>query len=231
MIGFMLLITASGQLALPRLKLERDSQKTDIQGKDDSLAFAYLLIGVVVSGVAASYGSFSISILMDSSGFSPSELSLTGAISGVAAIPITRFVNYISGRWGQRQALWFGYATTTLSMIIFVQADSFWHFSLAAALLWATQSANGSSALALVSVLAAPGHQGRRLSQLQTGLWGSRIISYLSVGLLMQFWSIHLALILASGLLLLSIVLIALSNRPVTPTDCPDTNCITFNPA
>ena len=226
MIVFMLVVTAIGQLLLPKLAFAETQKKAAATLNDSKQAISYLILGVILSGVASSYGNFALSLLMDGGGFSPSEICLSGAVAGIAAVPLTKLVNMISSKWGQRAAIWFGYSMAIISMLLFLNAASFWYFALAASLLWATQSANGSAAMALITMLANQNTQDRRLSQLQTAYWGARIISYVSAGLLIQMWNIQLTLILASGMLLVAILLVALSrNRPV-PEPCPPEGCL-----
>ena len=226
MVIFMLVITVVGQLLLPELTFAETQKKSSASLNDSRQAITYLILGVVLSGVASSYGNFALSLLMDGGGFSPSEIGLTGAVAGVAAVPLTKLVNMISGKWGQRVAIWTGYGLAIVSVLLFLNADSFWYFALAASLLWATQSANGSAAMALVTMLANTKTQDRRLSQLQTAYWGARIISYVSAGLLIQLWSIQLTLVLAGGMLIIAIILVALSQQSPESAPCPPEGCL-----
>ncbi len=125
------------------------------------------------------------SLVMDAMGFSSLEITSTGAISGLVAIPFPFILGWISDRIGRKTFLYATYLLGFVFIVILAASTQFWHFLLAFAIYGIATGAY-TIGNALVTDLVPRESLGRGLSTISAALWIGGVIGYGGSGILLQ---------------------------------------------
>ncbi len=152
------------------------------------------------------------SLVMHDMGFSSLEITSTGAISGLVAIPFPFILGWISDRIGRKTFLYSTYLLGIAFIVLLAVSTQLWHFLVAFAI-YGISSGAYTIGNALVADLVPPPSLGRGLSAISASLWIGGVIGYGSSGIMLQGFGLGLTFIII-GLLALAAVVLLIPIRP-----------------
>jgi len=147
----------------------------------------YLVILVVMlASIAISASRLGTPMMMQVQNFSAREIASSATASGLVTIPAILLIGFVSSRMGNRSSLGLGYLLAIGGAVILNQAHQLWQYWLAATLMMAAFSANGSMSSALVAEILNPRTMNRGMSWINTLSTVGSIISYAGTGYVMD---------------------------------------------
>ena len=148
--------------------------------------FVVVLIGTVLSAAAINAGRLSTSLVMVEANFSAGQISSATAISGLVAIPAMLLFGLLSDRLGRTHSLALAYLFCASGAVMLFLAAALWQFWVAASLIMIAFCANVSMSSALVTDQLTPQTLSRGLSILSTSNSAGGILSFVSVGVIID---------------------------------------------
>ena len=121
-------------------------------------------------------------MMMQVQNFSPTEIATSATASGLVTIPAILLIGFLSNRMGNKSSLALGCLLGIGGAVTLNQAHQLWQYWLAATLMMAAFSSNGSMASALVAEILNPRTINRGMSWINTFSTVGSIISYAGTG-------------------------------------------------
>jgi MFS family permease len=200
---------------LSEVKTERVEQKKETPknkstlGRDFYLLFSASLVAATASFVIV----FGRSLKMSDLDFNATAISITGAVSGIIAMPLPALMGWLSDRTGRKVYLYAGYVIGIISLSILALSTFLWHFALAAALQAIFIGVNGSAGNALVTDILPRESLGRGLALYGATGWIGGVLGFAGAGYALQNLGMLPTFAIAGCLPLIAIVLLI----PVRP--------------
>lgn len=177
-----------------------------------------LLAAVLLPSLTVSASRLGLSLEMKALQFSPSEISSTSFVGGLASIPLVLLAGGLADRLGRKRLLDAAYLVTAGSALILTVSGSLWSYYLASTLSLVALCLNQSVASALAADLLPPGGLSRVLPSISAMRWIAGIAGFGATGVLLEalggpvlFAAVALLPLAAIGLLEL------LSGAPAQP--------------
>lgn len=148
------------------------------------------------------------SLLMTDLGFGALEISSTGAVSGVVAMPLPFLMGWLSDRMGRRIFLYLGYLAGAAGLVMFVMSTSLWHFFSVSVLQAILMGVNGTIGNAMVTDVVPQESLGRGLALFGATGWIGGVLGFAGTGYALQNLGTVPTFILATSLPLIAIVLL-----------------------
>ena len=179
------------------------------QGKSPRLDknFYWLFAATIMFTIPIDSALLIRSLVMHELGFRSIEITSTGAISGLVAIPFPFILGWISDRIGRKTFLYSTYLLGIAFIIILAVSTQFWHFLIAFAI-YGISSGAYTIGNALVADLVPRESLGRGLSAISASLWIGGVIGYGSSGIMLQGLGLGLTFIIVGLLALVAVVLL-----------------------
>jgi MFS family permease len=144
------------------------------------------LLVSLLSGIAVSAGRLGAPLSMQALGFSTADIVSTATVGGLVTIPIALLIGALSDRQGRGRFLMLCYLLAAATAVILSNATQVWHFWLAAILTQLALCTNGALASALATDWIAPDTLSRGLPWINTMHSIASIVSFASVGYIMD---------------------------------------------
>ncbi len=212
----MFTILASFSAILPVVSLVLNDKVTGpaeassaAQGKSAKLDrnFYWLFAATILFTIPLDSGLLIRSIVMNEMGFNSLEITSTGAISGLVAIPFPFVLGWISDRIGRKTFLYSTYLLGCVFILVLAVSTQYWHF-LAAFAISGISTGAYTIGSALVADLVPREALGRGLSAINASLWIGGVIGYGSSGVMKQALGLGLTFIIVGLLALTAVVLL-----------------------
>jgi len=184
-------------------------QKSASLGK----SFYFLFTASILASVTGFFIVLMRSLLMDNLEFSPLEISSTGAMGGLIALPFPLVMGWLSDRIGRKTFLFLGYLSALVSIAVLAFSKMLWNFWVALALQGIATGSNGIGN-ALVTDLIPRESVGKGLAIFNSGMWIGGVIGFITAGYILQNLGFLLAFIIGGCLVVVSLgLLIPIQNR------------------
>lgn len=182
--AFFLLIVVGGLLSLrsPSVLIsEATGTSTGDEGRA-GVGLALLFVAMLLTALSNATGNLGRSFLMAEDRFSKSAITLTGAVTGLAALGLPFLMGRLADRIGRRWVLIASIAITALSLVLLSFSRQLWHFC-AFEVLFAFLPVANAIAPAYVVDVEPTGNVGRNVSLVQSFIWVGSIIGMAATGL------------------------------------------------
>jgi len=140
----------------------------------------------LLSGIAVAAGRLGAPLSMQALGLSAADIVSTATVGGLVTIPIALMIGALSDRQGRGRFLMLCYLLAAAAAVILSNATQVWHFWLAAILTQLALCTNGALASALATDWIAPETLGRDLPWINTMQSIASVLSFASVGYIMD---------------------------------------------
>jgi MFS family permease len=169
--------------------------------------FYLLFSSTILTSMAGFFVVLIRSILMDDLKFSPLEISITGAIGGLVAMPFPFIMGWFSDRVGRKKMIFTGYLTSLFAMITLAVAKELWQFGLAVGLIGISTGTNNIGN-ALVNDLVPKESLGKSMSIYGSAAWIGGIAGFALAGVALQYLGLVPTLVLGGCMVVASVALI-----------------------
>ncbi len=163
-------------------------------------SFATLLSLALLSATAIGASRLGMVLLMQALDYSPSQVSFTNLVSGLATVPAVLLMGAASDRVGRERVLALVYGLATAGAAGLAAASQPWHFWLAATALLVAFSANQALTRALAADRLRPEELARRLPRLLAVSSIAGIISYAATGFVVDHLGRNAIFFVSAGL-------------------------------
>ena len=163
---------------------EREQASGSVTQEGVKLSGKYYLVLMVVmlASISISASRLGAPMMMQVQNFSPTEIATSATASGLVTIPAILLIGFLSNRMGNKSSLALGCLLGIGGAVTLNQAHQLWQYWLAATLMMAAFSSNGSMASALVAEILNPRTINRGMSWINTFSTVGSIISYAGTG-------------------------------------------------
>jgi len=191
-------------------KTERvDKQDESVKRKSAlGKSYYFLLTASLMAAISGFVIVLGKSLLMNDLAFSATEISITGAVSGIIAMPLPLLMGWLSDRTGRKVYLFLCYAMSIASLAILAVSTSLWHFLVVSALQAIFMGTNGTIGSALATDLLPQESLGRGLALLSATGWVGGVLGFAGAGYALQSFGMLPTFIISIGLPLIAIVLL-----------------------
>lgn len=179
--------------------------------------FPLLVLTAILASGAAGVGQIGLNLTMQALAFTPSAISSTTVVSGLAAIPATFFAGALSDRVGRRRILVLNFALIAVVGLGLMRAALLWQFWLGAAPLLVASLVSNSVLAALATDLLPRPSLERGLPILMATMTVTGIPSSIGAGYLIQASGPATAFGVTAGLALAALaalLLLSVLQRP-----------------
>jgi MFS family permease len=180
-------------------------------------SYYFLFSASLVASIAAFVIVLGRSLLMGELAFNATDISLTGAVSGIISMPLPLLMGWLSDRTGRKIYLVLAYLAAGSSLAILVFSSSLWHFATVMALQAFFTGVNGSVGNALVTDLLPQEALGRGLSLFNATSWIGGVLGFAGAGYAMQNLGMLPTFIIGGCLPLVGILLLVPLREPKLP--------------
>jgi MFS family permease len=149
-------------------------------------SYYYLFSASLVASIAAFVIVLGRSLLMGELAFNATNISLTGAVSGIISMPLPFLMGWLSDRTGRKVYIVLAYLAASSSLAILAVSSSLWHFATVMALQAFFTGVNGSVGNALVTDLLPQEVLGRGLSLFSATSWIGGVLGFAGAGYALQ---------------------------------------------
>ena len=195
---------------LSEKKTERVDKQDESAKRKPVLGKSYYLL--LTASLMASISGFVIvlgrSLLMSDLDFSATQISITGAVSGIIAMPLPLLMGWLSDRTGRKVYLFLGYGLSIVSLSILAVSTSLWHFLAVSALQAIFMGTNGTIGNALATDILPQESLGKGLALLTATGWIGGVLGFAGAGYALQSFGMLLTFVICMGLPLSAIVLL-----------------------
>jgi len=169
-------------------KSEKESQSgANLGQKSSHLGQNFYLLFAASSIISTS--SFIVvltrSFIMNDLGFSPLEISSTGAVGGLISMPLPLLMGWLSDRMNRKFFLLIGYLAGIIGLILLAFSTVLWHFWVMSILMGLTQG-NATIGYALTTDLVPKESLGKGLALIGTTGWIGGVIGFAVAGYTMD---------------------------------------------
>jgi MFS family permease len=163
---------------------EREQASGSVTQEGVKLSGKYYLVLMVImlASISISASRLGAPMMMQVQNFSPTEIATSATASGLVTIPAILLIGFLSNRMGNKSSLALGCLLGIGGAVTLNQAHQLWQYWLAATLMMAAFSSNGSMASALVAEILNPRTINRGMSWINTFSTVGSIISYAGTG-------------------------------------------------
>lgn len=148
-----------------------------------------------------------VSLSMNRLGFDATDISSTGVVAGLIALPLPLVSGKLSDRFDRRYLLAACCFSPIIGTLMLSSAGLLWHFWLAQ-VLFAGAAASASVGPALITDIASPEVLGSALARYNSGAWIGGVIGYFCAGVVIQNWGIQTTFSAGAILPILAILII-----------------------
>ena len=176
-------------------------------------SFHLLFSASLISSSAGFFILLGRSLMMSDLGFSATAISITGAVSGLIAMPLPLLMGWLSDRTGRKPYLYLAYLAGMIGLILLPFSTSLAAFVVVAILQAVFTWINGSVGNALVTDILPPQAIGRGLASFGATAWIGGILGFAVAGYLLQHLGVLPTFVIGAFLPLIAIFLLI----PVRP--------------
>jgi SET family sugar efflux transporter-like MFS transporter len=214
---FLVLWPLSG-LFLTEAKTTRvNREEGDVTAKPQlGRSYYHLFSASLVASIAAFVIVLGRSLRMGDLAFNATDISLTGAVSGIISMPLPLLMGWLSDRTGRKVYLILAYLAASSSLAILAVSSSLWHFATVMALQAFFTGVNGSVGNALVTDLLPQEALGKGLSLFGATSWIGGVLGFAGAGYAMQNLGMLPTFIIGGCLPLVGILLLVPVRGPKT---------------
>lgn len=173
-----------------------------------SRSYFFLFSASLVASIAGFITLLGRSLLMSALAFNATAISITGAVSGIIAMPLPLLVGWLSDRTGRKIFLYAAYLVGIASLAMLAAAASLWHFSVAIALQAIFVGVNATVGNALVTDILPPASLGRGLALFGATSWIGGVLGFAGGGLALQHLGVTPTILLGISLPLIAMGLL-----------------------
>jgi UMF1 family MFS transporter len=176
--------------------------------------FYLLFIATILSSITGFFAMLIRSLVMSDLNFNPLEISSTGAVGGLIAMPFPLLMGWLSDRLGRKILLSAGFLIAFASMILLAFSSVLWNFWL---VFIGMAIAGGCTGIgnAFVTDLVPQQSLGKGLAIYGSAAWIGGIIGFTVAGYLLQYLGLVPTFIIGSVLPLVAVgLLIPIQIRP-----------------
>jgi MFS family permease len=192
---------------------EKDSKQTEVsrihEDKSPGLGrnFYWLFAAIILSSIPGNFALLIRSLVMHKMGFNSLEITSTGAIAGLIAMPFPFLMGWISDRIGRKTFLYTAFLFGFASFVMLAFSTQLWHFLVTFA---SYGIGAGAPAIwnALVIDLVPREAIGKGLSSVSASQWIGGVIGYASAGVMLQGLGLGPTFIVGGFLALAAVVLL-----------------------
>jgi DHA1 family multidrug resistance protein-like MFS transporter len=170
-------------------------------------SFYLLFSASILSSITGFFAMLIRSLVMSNLNFSPLEISSTGAIGGLMAMPIPLLMGWLSDRIGRKAFLFIGYFSAFASFVLLAFSRVLWNFWL----VFVGQGiATGTTGVgnALVTDLVPRESLGRGLAIFGSAAWIGGMVGFTMAGYMLQNLGLMLTFLIGGFLALAAIILL-----------------------
>jgi len=186
-------------------KQDEPAKRKSALGRDFYLLLTASLM-VTISGFVIVLGR---SLLMNDLDFSATEISITGAVSGIIAMPLPLLMGWLSDRTGRKVYLFLGYGLSIASLFILAMSASFWCFLIASALQAIFMGVNGTIGNALATDMLPQESLGRGLALLSAASSIGGVFGFAGAGYTLQSFGVLPTFVISMSLPVIAIILLS----------------------
>ncbi len=208
---FVTLWPAVAFLFLEEKEIKPSSLETAPDQKLPGLGKSFYLIftACLLSAITGFFVMMIRSVLMNNLGFDPLEISSTGAIGGLIAMPFPFLIGWLSDRIGRKIAVSTGYLIGITAVALLAFSTALWHFWVVIAL---SSIALGSNVImnAWVTDLVPREVVGKGLAIIGSAAYFGGVIGFAGAGMALQNLGFLPTLIIGGGLTAVALGLLSL---------------------
>lgn len=195
---------------LSEKKTERVAKQDESIKRQQALgrSFYFLLMASLMAAISGFVIVLGRSLLMSDLGFRAMEISITGAVSGIIAMPLPLLMGWLSDRTGRKVYLFLSYGLSIASLAVLAMATSLWHFLVASALQAIFVGVNGTIGNALTTDILPQESLGRGLALLGATGWVGGVLGFAGAGYALQSFGVLPTFMISISLPLIAIVLL-----------------------
>lgn len=177
------------------------------------IGFYLILLANAVVSMAAFVGLLGELLYMDSLNFSSAEITSTGAVGGLVALPLIPFIGRLSDRFNRKLLFGFCLLGGGCSLIILSISTVLWHFWVASALAAATGYIGAGVGHALTTDLVPKESLGKGLAMFDSTFWIGGIIGFSFAGLAIETLGTRTSFIVSAMVAFTAVLLVFLTQR------------------
>lgn len=205
---FMSLVPISGFFLGEKVVKKTREDEFKIERRSLGRNYYHLFSASLIAMIASFVILFGRSLLMSDLIFSELDVSITGAVAGVVAMPLPFLMGWLSDRTGRKIFLYLGYLMCIISLAILASSFSLWHFILVLALQAIFVGVNTSIGNAFVTDLVPQESLGRGLALFGATTWIGGIIGFACTGYAIQTFGTLTTFLIAMCLPLIGMLIL-----------------------
>jgi MFS family permease len=171
-------------------------------------AFYFLFAASLVASITGFIVLLVRSFLMNDLGFGVIAISSTGAIGGIATLPLPFLIGWLSDRRGRKIFLYFGYLAGFASVSFLVFSTLLWHFWVVVLLQSLFGTVTTPTGNALATDLLPPQALGKGLALFNTASWMGGVLGFAGGGYALKSFGFTPTLLIGIGLAVFAMVLL-----------------------
>lgn len=169
-------------------------------------SFYLLVFASILSSIMGFFIVLIRLIAMSDLGFGPLEISSTGVVGGLIAMPLPALMGWLSDQVGRKTFLYIGYLSIFASLVLLAFSKSLWHFWLV--IILATGS-SGSIGNAVVTDLLPKESLGKGLALFGATGWIGGVIGFTIAGFALQSLGLRPTFVIGGCLALGAVALLS----------------------
>lgn len=149
-------------------------------------SFYLLFTASILSSITGFFIVLIRSLAMDNLGFSSFEISTTGVVGGLIAMPLPVLMGWLSDRAGRKTFLYVGYLTAFAALILLAFSKALWHFWAVFVLQGIAMQNGGTIGNAVVTDLLPKESLGKGMALFGATAWIGGVIGFAVAGYVLQ---------------------------------------------
>jgi len=193
--------------------VEQEEKQVKNAASPLGIGFYLILFANAVVSIAAFVGLLGELLYMDSLNFTSAEITSTGAVGGLVALPLIPFIGRLSDRFNRKLLFGFCLLGSVCSLIILSLSTVLWHFWVASALAASTGYMGAGVGHALTTDFVPRESLGKGLAMFDSTFWIGGIIGFSLAGLAIEALGTQTSFIVSAMVAFTAVLLVFLAQR------------------